>query len=201
MLVVGLTGSIASGKSEVTKLLSKAGTPIFDSDAEVHKLYARPDVAATIAKQFPASLKGEAIDRAMLGKIVLAKPEELKKLENLVHPEVRKEREKFIYSWAHKGVPFVVVDIPLLFETGEDSKLDITVVVSAEESIRKARALQRPGMNEEKFAVITARQMPDAEKNRRAYIILKNSGTLEQLHRQVDNLIIRLKEIARDHMP
>jgi dephospho-CoA kinase len=197
MLLIGLTGSIASGKSEVTKQLVQAGIPVFDSDAEVHKLYTNDKIISSISKLFPTSVFDNVIDRMRLGKIVMSDPAELEKLEKLIHPEVREAREKFTAQWQAKKTPFVVFDIPLLYETGEDKNLDHVVVISAPENIRRERALMRPGMTAEKLAGIAARQIPNMEKRKNADFVIDNSGSLQQLHEQVDELIVKLKTLAK----
>jgi dephospho-CoA kinase len=197
MLRIGLTGSIASGKSEITKQLVQAGIPVFDSDAEVHKLHANDKIISSITKLFPTSVFDNGIDRKRLGKIVMSDPAELEKLENLIHPKVREAREKFIAHWQEKKAPFVVFDIPLLYETGENENLDHVVVVSAPEHIRRERAFRRPGMTAEKLAGIAARQISDLEKQQRADFVIDNSGSLQQLHEQVDALIVKFKTMAK----
>lgn len=195
MLVIGLTGSIASGKSETTKLLIKAGIPVFDADSEVHGLYQRQVVIDQVAAEFPQAIVSGAIDRRELGKIVLANPSDLKKLEHIVHPLVRAARQHFIDKTKLDGLKYVVVDIPLLFETGEDKTMDHIVVVSAPDNIRRARVMERPNMTAEKLHNIEARQMPNAEKCKRADFVIDNSGSLDQLREQVDALIIKLKAL------
>ena len=195
MLVIGLTGSIASGKSETTKLLIKAGIPVFDADSEVHGLYQRQVVIDQVAAEFPQAILSGAIDRRELGKIVLANPSDLKKLEHIVHPLVRAARQRFIDKTKLDGLKYVVVDIPLLFETGEDKTMDRVVVVSAPDNIRRTRVMERPNMTSEKLHNIEARQMPNAEKCKRADFVIDNSGSLDQLREQVDALIIKLKAL------
>jgi dephospho-CoA kinase len=197
MISVGLTGSIATGKSEVAKLFSAAGIPVFESDAEVHDLYAETATKGLLRKIFPGVVVDGEIDRQRLGQRVLGSPEELKKLESLIHPLVRKRREGFIAHWRKQDCPFVVLDIPLLYETGQEKELDYVVVVSASESVQRQRALARPGMTERKFADILARQMPDSEKRKRADFVIENSGSLEHLRMQVDALSRKLGELAR----
>ena len=199
MITVGLTGSIATGKSEVAKLLSGAGIPVFDSDAEVHVLYADGQTVDLIGKTFPGVVVDGKIDRQLLGQRVLASPEDLRKLESLIHPLVKEKRKEFISRWRKQECPFVILDIPLLYETGEDQKLEYVVVVSADEEIQRKRAMARPGMTREKLASILARQMPDAEKRSRADFVVENSGSLENLRKQVDILRGRLGELAREH--
>jgi dephospho-CoA kinase len=195
MLVIGLTGSIASGKSETAKLLIKAGIPVFDADAEVHRLYQQRAVIDQVANAFPQVVVNGAIDRSELAKIALTNPSALKKLEHIVHPLVRAARKHFTEKANMDGLNFIVADIPLLFETGEDKTMDYVVVVSAPENIRRTRALERPGMTVEKLDSIAARQMPDAEKRKRADFVIDNSGRLDQLREQVDALIIKLKAL------
>ena len=199
MITVGLTGSIAAGKSEVAKLFSSAGIPVFDSDAEVHELYAEKSTTDLIGKTFPDVIVNGSIDRQRLGQHVLESPEELKKLESLIHPLVKRSRERFICHWRKQNCPLVILDIPLLYETGEDQKLDYVVVVSANEEIQRNRAMTRPGMTREKLASILARQLPDSEKSRRADFVIENSASLEHLRKQVDALSKKLGELARSH--
>src|SRR6185503_14624548 len=201
MISAGLTGSIATGKSEVAKLFSMAGIPVFDSDAEVHDLYAEETTRDLLDKVFPEVIVDGKIDRQLLGQRVLGSPEDLKKLESLVHPLIRKRRKDFMAHWRKQNCPFVVLDIPLLFETGQDKEMDYIIVVSASEDIQRKRALARPGMSEEKFADIQARQMPDSEKRGRADFIIENSGSLEHLQTQVDALSKKLGKLARNQKP
>ena len=201
MTTVGLTGSIATGKSEVAKLLSNAGIPVFDSDAAVHELYAEKKTVALIEREFPGVLANGKIDRQLLGQRILASPEDLKKLESLIHPLVSAKRKQFVSQCKKRECPFVVLDIPLLYETGEEKELDYVVVVSANEEIQRKRALARPGMTGEKLAGILARQIPDAEKRSRADFVVENSGSLENLRREVDILRGRLEKLARKQKP
>ena len=201
MISVGLTGSIATGKSEVAKQFSAAGIPVFESDLEVHGLYSETATKDLLGKMFPGIVVDDEIDRQRLGQRVLASPEELKKLESLIHPLVRKRRESFISHWRQQGAPVVVVDIPLLYEAGQEKDLNYVIVVSASEDVQRKRALARPGMTEQKLAGILARQMPDAEKRKRADFVIENSGSLEHLRTQVDALIRKLGELARNHKP
>jgi len=201
MITVGLTGSIATGKTEAAKLFAAAGIPVFDSDAEVHALYAEKATADLLGRVFPAAVVDRKIDRQRLGEAVLGSPEDLRKLESLIHPLVRKKQEGFIAHWQKQGSPFALLDIPLLFETGREKELDYVIVVSADEAIQRKRALARPGMTEEKLASILARQMPDAEKRRRADFVIENSAGLDHLRMQVDALCRKLAELAGTHKP
>ena len=201
MITVGLTGSIATGKSEVAKLLSGAGIPVFDSDTEVHDLYFDGKIVSLIGRAFPEVVVDGNIDRQLLGQRVLASPEDLKKLESFIHPLVKEKRKEFISRWRKQECPFVILDIPLLYETGEDQKVDYVVVVSADEEIQRRRAMARPGMTGEKLASILARQMPDLEKRSRADFVIENSGSMGHLRIQVDALSKKLAELGRNHKP
>lgn len=198
MILLGLTGSVASGKSEVAKLFAAEGIPVFDSDAVVHSLYAEAATVNQIGRAFPDVIVDGKIDRALLGNRVLGSPEALEKLESLVHPLVRKRRDEFISLWQKQNCPIVILDIPLLYETGAELELDYVIVVSASEVIRRARAMSRPGMTIEKYTQILARQMPDAEKRRRADFVIENSGSLEDLRSKVDALRKKLAELVRN---
>ena len=201
MISVGLTGSIATGKSEVAKLFSIKGIPVFDSDVVVHSLYAEPATRDLIGTVFPEVIVTGKIDRLLLARQVLGSPEKLKKLEDLVHPLVRRKRDEFITSWQGQNCLYAILDIPLLFETGADREVDYTIVVSADGEVQKARAMARPGMSEEKLALILKRQMPDAEKRARADFVIENSGSLEHLRNQVDALSRKLAELAGNQKP
>lgn len=201
MITVGLTGSIATGKTEVAKLFAAAGIPVFDSDVEVHALYAEKAVGELLGRTFPGVAVDGKIDRQRLGQVVLGSPQDLRKLESLIHPMIRKKQESFIAHWQEQRSPFVVLDIPLLYETGREKELDYVIVVSANEDIQRMRAMARPGMTEEKLASILARQMPDAEKRSRADFVIENSGSIDHLRTQVDALSRKLAELARTHKP
>lgn len=196
MITVGLTGSISMGKSAAVKYFAAEGVPVFDSDGIVHEIYADPSTIEHVGKAFPAAIAGGAIDRQKLGAIVLSDLQKLKALEATIHPLVSQRRELFISRWKKADCPFIVLDIPLLFETREDKNVDYTVVVSAPQDVQRARALERPGMTEEKLAAILARQMPDAEKRRRADFIIDTSGSLDQLKIQVRQLVEKFRTLG-----
>ena len=186
MLVVGLTGSIAMGKSETAAMFARLGYPVFDADAVVHRLYdSGGAVVPLIEKAFPGAVAGGKVDRARLADEVAGNPEALARLERIVHPHVRQEQQAFLDTARRAGHAFAVLDIPLLFETGRDKDVDIVVVASAPEDVQKARVLARPGMTKEKFAAILARQMPDSEKRRRADFVVDTSNGLESAFEQV----------------
>jgi dephospho-CoA kinase len=198
MISVGLTGSMATGKSEVAKLLSTAGIPVFDSDAAVHDLYSEKATKDLLGKVFPEVIVDGKIDRQHLGQRVLGSPENLKKLESLIHPLVKKSQKDFIAHWRKQNSPFVVLEIPLLYETGQDKEVDYVIVISANEDVQRKRAIARPGMTKKKLASILMRQIPDVEKRGRADFIIENSGSLEHLQTQVDALSKKLRELARN---
>ncbi len=167
--ILGLTGSIGMGKSEAARMLKRLGVPVFEADKIVHQLLAK-EATAFIAKTFPACIKNGVVDREVLGKIVFADTKQKALLEAIMHPLVRAKQKQFLQSMRHK--PLVVLDIPLLFETGWDTMCDRVCVVSAPHMIQRQRVLQRPNMTEQKFHAILATQMPDSEKRKRADFII-----------------------------
>lgn len=194
MIVVGLTGSIAMGKSEVAKIFRSEGIPVFDSDAEVHRLYDSAAGAQLLHHEAPDATHGGKVDRKILSDLVLKDPELLAKLEKKVHAEIRSRRAVFLDEQRAAGHALAVIDVPLLFETGEDKNTDFTLVVSSSEKVQRKRALARPGMTEQRFAMILKRQMPDAEKRKRATCVIENNGTLDDLKRDVLAVISKLKD-------
>jgi dephospho-CoA kinase len=198
MLVVGLTGSIAMGKTETARMFACLGYPVFDADAAVHRLYDTGGAAVPlIERAFPGAVSEGKVDRARLSEIVAGDPQALARLEALVHPLVRRDQQSFLEAAREAGHALAVLDIPLLFETGRDADVDVVVVVSAPEDVQKARVLARPLMTREKFAAILDRQLPDSEKRRRADYVVDTSTGLEEAFEQVravaDELRIRGK--------
>ena len=191
MIVLGLTGSIGMGKSNAATMLRRLGVPVHDADAAVHRLLGPGGSAVRrVAEIFPAALVGNRIDRKRLGDLVFGDTAALRRLESILHPMVRKSSRDFL-GWARRRrLPVVVLDIPLLFESGADTTVDRVIVVSAPKSIQRLRVLARPGMTEEKFRAILARQVPDAEKRRRADYVVMTGGPLGQTWRQL-RLILR----------
>ncbi|RDI62253.1 dephospho-CoA kinase [Microvirga subterranea] len=171
--VLGLTGSIGMGKSATADIFRRLGVPVHDADAAVHALYAGR-APPLIEEAFPGTVANGAVDRAKLGAAVLGHPERMKRLEAIVHPLVREEEEAFLRRVA-RPASLAVLDIPLLFETGAEARCDAVLVVSAPADVQRERVLRRPGMTEEKFKAILAKQMPDAEKRARAHFILDTS--------------------------
>ena len=184
MIVVGLTGSIAMGKSTVAAMFAAEGAPVFDADIAVHAFYRSPGAQA-VESAFPGVLVDGAIDRNLLAQRVLADRAAIARLEAIVHPEVGKMRQAFLDAAATQGRRLVVVDIPLLFESGGDRAVDVVVVVSASEIVQKARALAREGMTLQRFEKIIAKQTPDREKRRRAHMVIDTNGALEATRAQV----------------
>lgn len=194
MLLIGLTGSIGMGKSETAKMFARLGIPVYDADAAVHQLYAEGGAAvAPLEKAFPGVVKKGAVDRDELSKRVLGKPEELKKLESIVHPLVGQVQRDFLTKAIEAGEPMVVLDIPLLFETGGRERVDVIVVVSAPYDVQRARVLERPGMTAEKFDAIHAKQTPDEEKRAGADFVVETDKGLDHAFEQVKEVVEKLK--------
>jgi dephospho-CoA kinase len=169
MIIVGLTGGIGMGKSTATALLRRLRVPVFDADAAVHRLQGRGGRAvAPIGAAFPGCVVDGRVDREALRHAVLGNPAALKRLERIVWPLVRDEERRFLARARRRGERVVVLDVPLLFENGGERRVNHVIVVSAPAAVQRARVLRRPGMTEERLAAIRARQMPDAEKRRRA---------------------------------
>ena len=192
MIIIGLTGSVGMGKSTTAAMFAAAGVPVFDADAAVHRLY-KGAGAAPVEATFPGVTKDGAIDREELGRRVIGRPEAMTRLEAIVHPLVRDVRETFLAEAREAGSDMVVLDIPLLYETGGEAGVDTVVLVSAPKAVQKARVLARPGMTEERFEAILAKQMPDAEKRRRADHVIETGDGLEAAERQVRAVIAALR--------
>ncbi|MGB6568869.1 MAG: dephospho-CoA kinase [Xanthobacteraceae bacterium] len=194
--VLCLTGSLGMGKSTAAKFFAEAGVPVHDSDAVVHALY-EGDAVPLIEAAFPGSTNNGKVDRTRLAAIVLNNSTALARLEAIVHPLVFASREKFLAEARTRGIPVVVLDVPLLFETGADSRCDAVVVVSAPAEVQRRRAFERPGMTEDKFAAILRQQMPDAEKRRRADSILDSSQDFEHTRTQIADILRRVAKMPR----
>jgi len=186
--VLCLTGSLGMGKSTAAKFFAEYGVPVHDSDAVVHALY-EGEAVALIEQALPGSTSGGKVDRNSLAAIVLNDQAALAHLEAIIHPLVTASREKFLAQAQARGAPIVVVDIPLLFETVAESQCDAVVVVSAPAEIQRARALARPGMTEEKFATLLAKQMPDAQKRRRADFVVDSSQGFDHTRAQIRDIL------------
>jgi len=188
MIVIGLTGSIGMGKSTTAKLFAEEGVSVLDSDAVVHDLY-RGEAVAPIAAVFPDAVIGSAVDRDRLSKILRENPAQFPVLEQIVHPLVRAKQDAFVDDQWRNGARFALLDIPLLFETGAESRVDVVVVVSCAADIQRQRVLSRPGMTEEKFAMIIARQIPDVEKRSRADFVIDTGRGIEDARAQVRDVL------------
>jgi dephospho-CoA kinase len=185
MIVIGLTGSIGMGKTTVCNMMREAGIPVHDADAAVHYLLgAGGDAVETVAQKFPAALavneQGQRfIDRQALGRIVFADRAKKKELEDILHPLVRAQSDAFVAEMGKRAHQLCVLDIPLLFETNGEKRVDVTVCVSAPPETQRERVLARHGMTSEKFDRIVAGQMPDTEKRKRADYVIENDADLE----------------------
>lgn len=194
MIIVGLTGSIGMGKSETAKMFMAEGVPVFDADATVHELQKKDGKALPfIEKAFPGSVVGGELDRASLGAQVFADPGKKKMLENIMHPMVGDERTAFFEAAEKEDADVVVLDVPLLFETGGDKGCHYSVVVSAPSDIQRERVLARTGMTAEKFEDILKRQMPDADKRKKADYIVETDKGLEHARARVKEILATIR--------
>lgn len=188
MIVVGLTGSIGMGKSTTGALFRARGVPVYEADQAVHRLY-RGAAVPLVEAAFPGTTRDGAVDRAALSTAVVGRPEALARLEAIVHPLVRAEEEAFLRAAEASGALAAVLDVPLLFETGGETRVDLVVVVSAPAAVQRARVLARPDMTAAKLDAILARQMPDAEKRRRAHVVVDTGRGVEAAGLQVDGIL------------
>jgi dephospho-CoA kinase len=192
MFVLGLTGSLAMGKSTTARFFVEAGVPLHDADATVHRLYEGEAVAA-IEAAFPGTSVDGKIDRKALSRQVVGDEDAMRRLEAIIHPLVRAEEEKFLRAAKEAGAPVVVLDIPLLFEVGAEDRVDAVVVVTAPADVQRARALERPGMTEDKLLDLLTRQIPDAEKRRRADFVIDTSMGYDAAREQVASVLRTVK--------
>jgi len=188
MFVLGLTGSIGMGKSTAARFFAEAGIPVHDADGAVHRLY-EGEAASAIEAAFPGTTRSGKVDRTKLAARVLEDPAAIRRLEAIIHPLVRESEVKFLTEAAGRGEPVVVLDIPLLFETGAEKRVDAVVVVSAGPQAQRDRVLGRPGMTESKLEAILAKQLPDVEKRRRAHFVVDSSGGLDSARAQVHGIL------------
>ena len=195
MIKAGLTGSIGMGKSTTANMFREAGVPVYDADATVHALY-EGEATPLIEKAFPGTTKNDKVDRAILGSKVLRNPEAMKKLEAIVHPLVHEKEQDFLKEAKKAGSNLVILDIPLLFETGGKNRVDVIIVVSASEEEQRRRVLAREGMTEEKFEAILARQVPDAEKRKQADFVIDTGKGMQAANDRVKSIIEALSQKA-----
>ena len=196
MIVIGLTGSIGMGKTTTAKLFAEEGVPVLDSDEVVHGLY-RAEAVPLIEAAFPGTTVSGTVDRQKLGEVLRQNPANFSRLEEIVHPLVRGRQEAFLVQSRKEDRQFALLDIPLLFETGAESRVHKVVVVSCAPEIQRERVLSRPRMTEEKFEMILARQMPDAEKRRRADFIVDSGNGVEAARDQVREILQKLAAESR----
>lgn len=195
MIRIGLTGSIGMGKSTTAKMFAAEGVPVHDADATVHALYAGR-AAPLVEASFPGTVVDGKVDRQRLSPHVLGKPEAMKKLEGIVHPLVREEEQAFLDKARADRRRHVMMDIPLLFETGGRDRVDVVVVVTADAEIQRHRVLARPEMTIDRFEAILSKQLPDAEKRRRAHFLVDTGLGMEPARRQVHAIVTALAAVA-----
>jgi dephospho-CoA kinase len=188
MFILGLTGSIGMGKSTTAGFFRAAGVPVHDSDAVVHRLY-EGEAVVPVEAAFPGVTADGRIDRGRLAGKLVGDPQAIKQLESIVHPLVRAVTQRFVEEQAARGARVIVLDIPLLLETGGEKNVDAVVVVSAPAEVQRARVLSRPGMSAEKLDALLARQMSDAEKRARAHFVVDSSRSFDSARAQVDGIL------------
>ena len=195
MIVLGLTGSIGMGKSTTAQLFAEAGVPVYDADAAVHRLYEGEAVPA-IEAAFPGTTTDGKVDRNRLSASVVLDPAAMKRLEEIVHPMLGASRHKFLQDAEQSGAPVAVIDIPLLFETGGEKRVDAVVVVTTTPELQRERILARPNMTGEKLAAILARQMPDAEKRKRAHFVVDTSHGLDPVRARIRDILAEAAKMS-----
>jgi dephospho-CoA kinase len=196
MLILGLTGSIGMGKSTAAKLFVEAGVPVYDADAAVHKIY-EGEAAPAVEAAFPGTTVDGKVDRVRLSARVLNDPAAIKQLEQIVHPMLGASRKKFLDDAERSGAPVVVVDVPLLFETGGEKRVDAVVVVTTTPEVQRERILARDNMTNEKLDAILARQLPDAEKRKRADFVVDTSHGLDPVRAAIRDILAEVAKMPR----
>jgi dephospho-CoA kinase len=196
MKIVGLTGSIGMGKSTTAKLFAEAGVPVYDADATVHRIYQGEAVPA-IETEFPGTTADGKVDRARLSAKVVHDPAAIRRLEQIVHPMLRSYHQKFLDDAAQAGAPVVVMDVPLLFETGGEKRVDAVVVVTTAPELQRERILARGTMSEETLDAILARQTPDAEKRRRADFVVDTSHGLDPVRARIRDILAEVVKMPQ----
>jgi dephospho-CoA kinase len=188
MIILGLTGSIGMGKSTTAKLFAEAGVPVYDADATVHRIY-QGEAAPAIEAAFPGTTSDGKVDRARLSAKVVHDPAGMQRLEQIVHPMLRSYHQKFLDDAERSGAPVVVMDVPLLFETGGEKRVDAVVVVTTTPEVQRERILARADMTGEKLDAILARQLPDAEKRKRADFVVDTSHGLDPVRARIRDIL------------
>jgi dephospho-CoA kinase len=196
MLILGLTGSIGMGKSTTAKLFAEAGVPVYDADAAVHQIY-EGEAAPAIEAAFPGTTVEGKVDRARLSSKVVHDPAAMKQLEQIVHPMLGASRQKFFADAEGAGAPVVVVDVPLLFETGGEKRVDAVVVVTTTPEIQRERVLARGTMDDAKLDAILARKLPDAEKRKRADFVVDTSHGLDPVRERIRDILAEVVRMPR----
>jgi dephospho-CoA kinase len=195
MFILGLTGSVGMGKSATAKMFADEGVPVHDADAAVHTLY-EGEAVPLIEAAFPGTTANGKVDRAGLGERVIGHPDEIRKLEAIVHPLVARVRDDFLAGAERAGAKVALLDIPLLYETGGETRCDAVVVVSAPAEVQRERVLMRPGMTEAKLAAILAKQVPDADKRARADFVVDTSQGFDLARQQVRDILAKVSKMA-----
>jgi dephospho-CoA kinase len=196
MIILGLTGSIGMGKSTTAKLFTEAGVPVYDADATVHLVY-EGEAAPAIEAAFPGTTVGGKVDRAKLSAQVVHDAAAMKRLEGIVHPMLRAYHQKFLDEAEQSGAPVAVVDVPLLYETGGEKRVDAVVVVTTSPEVQRERILARDNMTAEKLDAILARQLPDAEKRKRADFIVDTSHGLDPVRARIRDILQEAGKMPR----
>jgi dephospho-CoA kinase len=196
MIILGLTGSIGMGKSTTAKLFAEAGIPVYDADATVHQLY-EGEAAPAIEAAFPGTTVHGKVDRAQLSARVVHDPAAMKRLEAIVHPMLGASRQKFFEDAERSGAPVVVVDVPLLFETGGEKRVDAVVVVTTTPENQRERVLTRGTMDDERLDAILARQLPDAEKRKRADFVVDTSHGLDPVRDRIRDILTQAAKMPQ----
>ena len=196
MIILGLTGSIGMGKSTTAKLFAEAGVPVYDADATVHTIY-EGEAAPAVEAAFPGTTVNGKVDRNKLSARVVHDPAAMKQLEQIVHPMLGASRQKFLSDAEQAGAPVAVVDVPLLFETGGEKRVDAVVVVTTSPEIQRQRILARDNMTPEKLDAILARQLPDAEKRKRAHFVVDTSHGLDPVRARIRDILDEAGKMPR----
>jgi dephospho-CoA kinase len=196
MIILGLTGSIGMGKSTTAKLFAEAGVPVYDADATVHMIY-EGEAAPAIEAAFPGTTSGGKVDRAKLSAQVVHDADAIRRLEQIVHPMLRAYHQRFLDEAEQSGAPVAVVDVPLLYETGGEKRVDAVVVVTTSPEAQRERILARDNMTGEKLDAILARQLPDAEKRKRADFIVDTSHGLDPVRARIRDILLEAGKMPR----